>query len=134
MLKKHTLATAANGATEITSQVEATVAESGVTDGLCVIYSPHTTAGLSITSFWDELGHQDIHDDIDRLIPTRIDFKHQWDTPQDASGHIKSVLMGVSLTMIISEGKLLRGHSQGVFFHEFDGPRPREFFVSCTNG
>ena len=71
----------------------------------------------------------DIMDETNRLVPTRIDFKHQFDTPQDAAGHIKSSLFGVSLSFIISEGKLMVGHSQGVFFMEFDGPRKREYFI-----
>lgn len=134
MITEYAIETKANGATDITAQVEEAVGKSGVAEGLCIVFIPHTTAGLSITSFWDPLGHEDIHDEIDRLIPTRIDFKHQWDTPQDASGHVKSVLVGVTLTLIISKGKLLRGHSQGIYFHEFDGPRPRQFFVKCSHG
>ena len=128
------LATLANEAYEITASVREIVAESGVQEGLCVVFVPHTTAGLSISSFWDPKGLEDFHDDIDRLIPTRIDFKHQFDTPQDAAGHIKSMLVGVSLTIMISEGELLLGHSQGIFFNEFDGPRTRKFLVKCLDG
>jgi secondary thiamine-phosphate synthase enzyme len=110
------------------------VLASQVEEGLCLVFVPHTTAGLSITSFWDPKGLEDIHDDLNRLVPTRVDFKHQFDTPQDAAGHIKSVLVGVSLTLIISGAKLLLGHSQGIFFNEFDGPRQREFLVKCSHG
>ena len=77
------------------------------------------------------MGFEDIHDDINRLVPTRINFKHQWDTPQDAAGHVKSVLVGVSLPLIVEDRQPLLGHSQGVFFNEFDGPRQRQFFVKC---
>lgn len=127
------LSTGANTAYDITDKVRAAVAESGVRSGHCLVFVPHTTAGLSITSFHDPKGFEDIHDDINRLVPTRIDFKHQWDTPQDAAGHVKSVLIGVSLPLIIDEGALLLGHSQGIFFNEFDGPRQRQFFVKCFN-
>ncbi len=133
-LSRHALATSGNGAYEITPAVRDAVAASNVAEGLCVVFVPHTTAGVSITSFWDPKGHEDIHDDLNRIVPTRIDFKHQVDTPQDAAGHIKSVLVGVSLTLIVSEAKLLLGHSQGIFFNEFDGPRRREFFVKCSHG
>jgi secondary thiamine-phosphate synthase enzyme len=68
------------------------------------------------------------------LIPTRIDFKHQHDTPQDAAGHIKSVLVGVNLTLIITDSKLVLGSSQGVFFNEFDGPRNRHVLAKCMGG
>lgn len=129
----HKLATAGNAAYEITATVKEAVAASGVTHGLCVVFVPHTTAGLSISSFWDPKGLEDVHDDINRLVPTRIDFKHQFDTPQDAAGHVKSVLVGVSLTLIIDNGALLLGHSQGIFFNEFDGPRQRQFFVKCSS-
>jgi secondary thiamine-phosphate synthase enzyme len=133
-LSRHELATSGNGAYEITPTVRDAVLASKVAEGLCVVFVPHTTAGVSITSFWDPNGHEDIHDDLNRLVPTRIDFKHQVDTPQDAAGHIKSVLVGVSLTLIVTEGKLLLGHSQGIFFNEFDGPRRRAFFVKCSHG
>jgi secondary thiamine-phosphate synthase enzyme len=133
-LSKLELATTGNGAIEITSWVRELVAQSGIRAGLCVIHVPHTTAGLSITSYADPLGHEDIHDDLNRLIPTRIDFKHQHDTPQDAAGHIKSVLVGVNLTLIIADGKLLLGSSQGVFLHEFDGPRNRHVLAKCMSG
>ncbi|MEG0127246.1 MAG: YjbQ family protein, partial [Clostridia bacterium] len=59
----------------------------------------------------------------------RIDFKHQHDTPSDAAGHVKSSLIGVSIPLIINDGKLLLGSSQGVFFLEFDGPRSRQYTV-----
>ncbi len=131
---RHTLATTANAAYDITPMVRETVAASGVREGFCVVFVPHTTASLSITSFWDQKGLEDIHDDINRLVPARIDFKHQFDTPQDAAGHIKSVLVGVSLTIIVTNGALLLGHSQGIFFNEFDGPRRRQFFVKCADG
>lgn len=132
-LSNHKLTTTANAAYDITQTVRDAVAAGGVSSGLCVVFVPHTTAGVSISSFWDPKGLEDVHDDINRLVPTRIDFKHQFDTPQDAAGHVKSVLVGVSLTLIIDEGKPLLGHSQGVFFNEFDGPRQRQFFVKCSN-
>lgn len=132
-LSNHKLATTANAAYEITTIVREAVAASGVASGLCVVFVPHTTAGVSISSFWDPKGLEDVHDDINRLVPTRIDFKHEFDTPQDAAGHVKSVLVGVSLTLIIDQGAPLLGHSQGIFFNEFDGPRSRQFFVKCTN-
>jgi secondary thiamine-phosphate synthase enzyme len=133
-LSRLDIATTANGAIEITSWLREVVALSGIEAGLCVVHVPHTTAGLSITSYADPLGHEDIHDDLHRLVPTRVDFKHQHDTPQDAAGHIKSVLVGVNLSLIIADSKLLLGSSQGVFFHEFDGPRSRQVLAKCMSG
>ncbi len=113
----------------LTDTVKDCVKQSGIQSGLCVVYVPHTTAALTVTSFWDPNGFEDIQDEVSRLIPTRIDFKHQHDTPQDASGHVKSSLIGVSLSFIIEGGELLLGGSQGIYFLEFDGPRSREYYV-----
>lgn len=113
----------------LSEEVKKIVKESGVSSGLCVIYTPHTTAALTVTSFWDPMGLEDLQDEIGRLIPTRIDFKHQHDTPQDAAGHLKSSLIGISLTFFIERGELFAGHSQGIYFLEFDGPRNRECFI-----
>lgn len=133
MLKTVRLETAFRGYTELTQQIKEAVAESGVEEGICIVHCPHTTAGLTISSFWDLKGLEDLQDDICRLIPTRIDFKHQFDTPQDAAGHVKSSLMGVSLTLIVHRGELLIGGSQGIFFLEFDGPRKREYYIKVVS-
>lgn len=129
MLKHFKLQTAERDVVSLTEDITAFVEGSGIREGLCTICTPHTTAGLTVTSFWDPNGFLDLQDEICRLIPTRIDFKHQHDTPQDAAGHVKSSLIGVSFSLPIHEGKLLLGHSQGIYFLEFDGPRNREYFV-----
>lgn len=129
MLSNYKIETKRDDVFAITDTVKKAVQDSGVRSGLCIVFIPHTTAGLTITSFWDPKGFEDLQDEIKRLVPTRIDFKHQHDTPQDAAGHIKSSMIGITLTLIVEEGKLLLGHSQGLYFLEFDGPRKREFFV-----
>jgi secondary thiamine-phosphate synthase enzyme len=126
--------TTGNGVFDITDQVRQAVEGSQVQEGIIVIMVPHTTAGVTVISFPDPLGLEDVDDEMSRLVPTRINFKHQHDTPQDAAGHIKSVLVGVSLSLIISEGKLVLGHSQAIYLFEFDGPRQRKIhlqIVSC---
>lgn len=131
------LQTDRNGLFEISGEVEKAVKASGVGSGAAIIWVPHTTAGVTVISKMDELGFEDIVDEINRLIPTRVDFKHQFDTPTDASGHIKSALVGVSVSAIIENGTLQVGSSQGIYFFEFDGPRKRKFYVqvlsSCGN-
>ena len=117
----------------LAEQVVQLVAESGVQEGMCHITLPHTTAGLTITSKYDEADFADIKSELRRLVPTRVDFFHQFDTPEDAAGHIKSVLTGVSLTIMITKGRLLLGNSQGIFFLEFDGPRSRKYHVKITS-
>lgn len=128
MFYKKELQTTFRSCASITADVNELVAGSGVKEGFCVVSVPHTTAGLVITSFWDKRGLDDLMDEIDRNIPTRVSYKHQ-DSPYDASGHVKSALIGSSATLIIHEGKLVLGSSQGLVFVEFDGPRPREFYL-----
>ncbi|MBN2044346.1 MAG: YjbQ family protein [Anaerolineales bacterium] len=115
-------------------EVKEFVAESGVQEGLCLVYNPHTTAGLFINSYLDPNTPEDIMFEWNRLVPTRFDFFHQFDTPTDAAGHVKSVLMGSTVSLIIHEGGLVVGHSQGIVFAEFDGPRERHVFVKIIEG
>ena len=130
MLKKISIRTAkGESLVDVTSQIENVVTESGVTEGACLVFVPHTTAGLTINSGLDEKTLKDIVDELKRFVPSRVDFHHQYDTPADAAGHIKAVLVGNSLDLIITDGELLLGHSQSVLFCEFDGPRNRNFFV-----
>lgn len=133
MIKKYNIQTKYNDVYPITDLVKSAVEESGVQEGTCIVYNPHTTASLAVTSFWDPNGFLDLQEEICRLIPTRVDFKHQHDTPQDAAGHVKSSLMGVSMTFIVTEGKLYLGSSQGIYFLEFDGPRKRQFAVKIVS-
>lgn len=109
----------------ITNEIQQAVAESKVKEGICVVFVPHTTAAITINSCMDSMTPEDIASEIHRLVPTRVDFKHIYDTPADAAGHIKSVLIGNSLPLIIKDGQLLLGGSQSVLFFEFDGPRKR---------
>ena len=133
MLQKFKIETKERDVVALTSDIRAFVENSGIQEGTCIVYTPHTTAALTITSFWDPNGFLDLQDEICRLIPTRIDFKHQHDTPQDAAGHVKSSLIGVNMALPIHEGKLLLGHSQGIYFLEFDGPRHREYYVKVVS-
>ncbi|WP_063736479.1 secondary thiamine-phosphate synthase enzyme YjbQ [Streptomyces sp. RTd22] len=132
MVATYQLRTDGNRAIDITDEVAGAVADSGVREGIAVVALPHTTASLGIISFPDPLGLIDVMDEVNRLIPTRIDFKHQHDTPQDAAGHIKSTLFGTSLSLIVTDGALLLGHSQKVYFMEHDGPRNRQFHVQIV--
>lgn len=132
MLKNFKIKTQLHDVVALTDEIKQFVEESDIESGTCIVFTPHTTAGITVTSFWDVNGFEDLQDEIRRLIPTRIDFKHQHDTPQDAAGHVKSSLVGVSMSFIIHQGKLLLGHSQGIYFLEFDGPRNREYFVKLT--
>lgn len=134
MLQKFNISTQKDDVFDITEEVRKYANESGVQEGIVVVYTAHTTASICVTSKMDLAGFDDLRDEINRLIPTRIDFKHQFDTPSDAAGHIKSSLIGVSMTFIITGGKLLLGGSQGIYFLEHDGPRKRSYYVKVIEG
>lgn len=134
MLKTYSLQTKYNEVVDITANVRETVRESDIKEGICVVYNPHSTAGITLFSPWDPEGFKDLDEEIRRLIPTRVDFHHQHDTPQDAAGHVKSSLIGNTLTLIIHEGKLLLGGSHAIYFLEFDGPRNRSYYVKTFEG
>jgi len=130
MLTKIDLQTpAGESLTDITAQVEGAVLSSGIVEGMCAVFVPHTTAGLAVNSAMDQNTLLDIREELHRLVPTRADFHHIYDTPADAAGHIKSVLVGASLTLIVSQSRLLLGSSQSILFIEFDGPRSRQVWV-----
>jgi len=105
------------------------IVESGVKDGICCIFNPHSTAGLFINSYLDPKTPEDIFDAIRTLVPIKVDFHHQFDTPSDAAAHIKSCLLGNSETVFIENGEIKLGGSQGIIFAEFDGPRNREVWI-----
>lgn len=133
MVKKFEISTKLGDVYEITGDIKKYVEESGITEGTCIVFTPHTTAAIAVTSRMDPDGFDDVREEICRLVPTRIDFKHQFDTPSDAAGHIKSTLLGVSMSFLIMDGKLFLGGSQGIFFLEFDGPRNRQYYVKAVS-
>lgn len=125
MLFSFSLNTEENGLYDVTHLAEQALTQSGILDGLLLVSVPHSTASVTVVSPWDVKGLEDVDDELCRLVPTRIDFKHQHDTPQDAAGHVKAGLIGHSRCFFIEQGKLGIGHSQKVYFWEFDGPRKR---------
>ncbi len=134
MLKTINIQTApGESLTNVTDQVKEAVGESGVTEGICVVYVPHTTAGILVNSAMDKNTALDIIEDLHRLVPTRVDFHHIYDTPADASGHIKASLVGGSQSLMVTGGQLLLGDSQSVLFFEFDGPRKRQILVRVVS-
>jgi secondary thiamine-phosphate synthase enzyme len=120
--------------TNITEQVRAIVKESQVQSGVCHIIVGHTTAAITINSYLDPATGEDIIAEVRRLVPTRTDFRHIFDTPADAAGHIKASLIGNTETVLIEENDLVLGHSQGLLFFDFDGPRERKVMVKIIAG
>lgn len=133
-MKKFELKTEDNGVHVITDEIRKIISESHIESGFCIIHCPHTTASLVITSYIDENGRLDLAEEFNRLVPCRYDFHHQNDTPTDAAGHVKTALVGTTLTAIVEQGTLLLGSSQGIMFLEYDGPRNRQVYVKVIAG
>lgn len=119
---------------DITPLVRDAVQDLGVQAGLCAVIVPHTTAAITLNSALDAATPTDIIDELRRLVPTRVDFNHQYDTPADAAGHIKAALIGQHVLLVIDNGNLLIGGSQSILFYEFDGPRERRVQVKVVAG
>lgn len=119
---------------DITEDVRAIVKASQVVSGVCHVVVGHTTAAVTINSNMDPATAHDIVSDIRRLVPTRTDFQHIFDTPSDAAAHIKASMIGNSETVLIEDNDLVLGHSQGLLFFEFDGPRNRQVMVKIIAG
>lgn len=111
---------------DITTQVERLVRESGISSGICVIYTPHTTAGITINENADPSVKTDIIGKLAEIFPHHGDYRH---LEGNSDAHLKSSVIGCSETLIVDEGGLLLGTWQGLIFCEFDGPRSRRFVV-----
>jgi len=116
---------------DITSLVNAEVSKSGVTDGICIVYVPHTTAGVTINEGADPAVCTDIIRKLNELVPPNDRYRHM---EGNSDSHIKTSLMGSSVTVIVEEGRLVLGTWQKIFFCEFDGPRSRKAYVKTLNG
>lgn len=119
---------------DVTGEVRRVVEKSGVREGVCHVFAPHTTAAVTLNSALDGATAVDLTGEIRRLVPTRVDFAHQYDTPADAAGHVKATLVGGTLSLIVHEGRLLLGGSQSILFFEFDGPRTRRLIIKIVEG
>jgi secondary thiamine-phosphate synthase enzyme len=119
---------------DITPQVRDAIRVLGVAEGVCVLVVPHTTAAITLNSAADGATMADIRGELQRLVPKRVDFVHQYDTPADAAGHVKAVLVGQSITLVVAGGDLAISASQSVLFYEFDGPRKRRVQVKIIAG
>jgi len=114
---------------DITTDVQRAVSESGVQDGVCHIYVPHTTAGVTINENADPSVREDILMELNRVIPLQDNYKH---LEGNAAAHIKASIVGSSETILVERGRLVLGTWQGIFFCEFDGPRSRRVLTKVT--
>ena len=110
----------------ITGEVQKAVAASGVREGICVVFALHTTAAITINENADPDVPHDVNLALNTISPDRREFRH---SEGNSAAHTKSSLIGPSLTIIVTGGRLLLGTWQGVWFSEFDGPRTRKVCV-----
>ncbi len=114
---------------DIGQQAQQAVDESGIQEGLCYLFCPHTTAGLMVNENWDPSVQRDIGLVLNDLVPQRPDFQH---AEGNSPAHVKSSLLGPSQTLFIAAGRLVLGSWQGVYLAEFDGPRTRKVLVKIV--
>lgn len=131
----HTLELSTTGRDEmrdITREITSLVHKSGIQEGTVLIYCPHTTAGIVINENADP--------DVKHDVLMRLDEVYPWEHPKyrhaegNTASHLKSMTCGASQTVIITEGELLLGRWQGIYFCEFDGPRRRQYHVKIMQG
>ncbi|MBC8392490.1 MAG: YjbQ family protein [Deltaproteobacteria bacterium] len=111
---------------DVTSEIEALVRSSGINEGLCMLYVPHTTAAVTINESADPSVKSDILMILNKVIPWDAGYRH---LEGNSPAHIKSTLVGPSELIAIENGRLVLGTWQGIFFCEFDGPRTRKLHV-----
>jgi secondary thiamine-phosphate synthase enzyme len=116
---------------DLTARVQEVVRDSGVTEGLCHVFVPHTTAGVTINENADPSVKADILMVLNKVISDTEPYRH---AEGNSPAHIKASLMGPQLTVVVNGGRLLLGTWQGIFFCEFDGPRSRRVHIKVTSG
>lgn len=116
---------------DIDHYIEEAIRESGVTSGICVVFVPHTTAGVTINENADPDVVRDMVTEINKVIPFQDGYHH---AEGNSAAHIKSSLFGPSMTLIVDGGRPLLGVWQSVYFCEFDGPRLRTLVIKVIEG
>ncbi len=111
---------------DISNEINNLVKKSGIREGFCRVFVPHTTAGITINENADPVVKKDIIKYLRKLIPKNYGFSH---LEGNSDAHIKTSLIGNALDVLIHEGKLVLGTWQGIMFAEFDGPRNRNIYV-----
>ena len=116
---------------DITQEVQQAISKSGIKSGICQIFIPHTTAGVTINENADPSVTRDILMELNKVIPFSDGYHHQ---EGNSAAHIKSSLVGCSLAVIIDGGHIQLGTWQGIYFCEFDGPRSRRLWLKIISG
>ena len=126
MIYEYSLRTGQQNFYNVTSQIRDALRKSDVQNGICLVYCPHTTAGMTINENADPDVVTDLLFALDKTFPDRPEFRHM---EGNSAAHLKASTMGSSVTVIVENGNLVLGTWQGIYFCEFDGPRTRKFYV-----
>ncbi|MBQ8920261.1 MAG: YjbQ family protein [Acidaminococcaceae bacterium] len=116
---------------DITRLIQKAVTDSGVTDGVCIVFVPHTTAAVTINENADPDVVRDFTMEINKIVPWEDGYHHM---EGNSAAHLKSSLIGFSEQLLIANGRLVLGTWQGIYFCEFDGPRRRKVYVKVMEG
>jgi secondary thiamine-phosphate synthase enzyme len=114
---------------DITARVREELLSSGVKEGVCYVYVPHTTAAVTINESADPSVREDILLTLRKIVPDSLPYKH---SEGNSPAHVKASLIGSSVKIMVEEGRLSLGTWQGIFFCEFDGPRNRRVFIKAS--
>ena len=115
--------------TDITGMVRKAVEESGVRDGICTVFVPHTTAAVTINENADPDVPRDLMAELGKLVPWEDGYRHG---EGNSAAHLKASMIGFSQQILVENGELLLGTWQGIWFCEYDGPRSRSVWVKVT--
>jgi secondary thiamine-phosphate synthase enzyme len=116
---------------DITRSVQEAVGKTGIESGICIIFIPHTTAGVTINENADPSVVHDAVMELNKIVPFKDQYHHR---EGNSPAHIKASLVGCSETVFVESGALVLGTWQGIFFCEFDGPRNRKVYVKVISG
>lgn len=111
---------------DITDTVQRVVAKANTPNGICFVFVPHTTAGITINENADPSVRRDILYGLEKMVPAHDRYEH---AEGNAAAHIKASLVGFSVSIFVENGSLVLGTWQGIYFAEFDGPRSREAWI-----
>ena len=114
---------------DVTEEVEGAVGKVGISSGVCYVYVPHTTAGVTVNEHFDPDVATDVEGVFERLVPRLGPYRH---SEGNSDSHAKAAMTGTSAMIFVEDGKLALGRWQGVFFCEFDGPRERKMWVKVV--
>jgi len=114
---------------DVTDRVSEIVAGTGVQNGVCILFVPHTSAGVTLNEHADPDVARDLEDWLGRVAPQKANWRHIEFGEENADAHIKSSIAGASQFIPVQGGRLMLGIWQGIFFCEFDGPRKRDLIV-----